>query len=57
MAQMPNWIRLELAKRARPSCPECHGVGVVTYTARNISGEEECACECVEKRMAKEGLR
>ena len=51
MAQMPNWIRLELAKRAKPSCPECNGYGVVTWTARNMHGEEEVACACVEKAM------
>ncbi len=52
MATMPNWIRIELARRARTTCPDCHGTGVVTYTARNISGEEEAACACVEKQMA-----
>ncbi len=57
MAQMPSWIRIELARRARPTCPDCHGTGVVTYTARNISGEEECACECVEKAMANVAAR
>jgi len=55
--RMPEWIRRELAQRATPTCPECHGDGVITYTARNIDGETECACECVEKRMAKAGLR
>ncbi len=53
MATMANWIRIELARRARPTCPDCNGTGVITYTARNIHGEEECACECVEKAMAR----
>jgi len=57
MATMPNWIRIELARRARPTCPDCGGTGVVTYTARNIHGEEECACECVEKAMANVAAR
>ena len=53
MATMANWIRLELARRARPTCPDCGGTGVVTWTARNVAGEEEVACACVEKAMMK----
>lgn len=57
MRPMPDWIRRALAQRARPTCPECNGEGVVTYTARNIHGEDECACACVEKAMNGKGGR
>ena len=53
MRAMPDWISRELARLAMPTCPECHGEGVVTYTARNIHGETEVACKCVEQAMMK----
>ncbi len=53
MRQIPDWVRKELERRADKECSSCWGCGVVTYTARNISGEDECACECVERQMAK----
>jgi hypothetical protein len=43
---IPNATRKALKARADEDCPECHGEGLVTYTARNRDGEVEVACFC-----------
>jgi hypothetical protein len=51
----PNTIRKALAARAAADCPECHGAGFVTFTARNIHGEVEEPCACVDLEDWAEG--
>jgi len=36
-------------RRALPTCDDCHGEGTVTYTARNIHGEVEALCACLDR--------
>ena len=41
------YIIRERKRRADPNCETCHGEGVVTYTARNLHGEEDSPCPCL----------
>lgn len=46
---IPERVKSRLALKANPDCDECNGDGWVTYTARNLHGEEEAVCACIER--------
>ena len=51
--RIPDWVKQDWRERADKHCDECHGDGLITYSARNIDGYTESPCPCVERQMAR----